>query len=56
MAFTLVGPNTYPSAADTLFNNAGPAGPIAVTAQGLGLQDGFTRVQVLLAVCPRPQR
>ena len=54
MAFTLVGPNTYPSAADTLFNNSGPAGPIAVTAQGLGLQDGFTEYKFYSPFAPGP--
>jgi hypothetical protein len=42
MAFTLVGPNTYPSAADILFDNSGPTGSIFQTAPGVGLQDGFT--------------
>jgi hypothetical protein len=54
MAFTLVGPTTYPSAADTLFNNAGPTGPIAVTAQGLGLQDGFTEYKFYSPFAPGP--
>jgi hypothetical protein len=54
MAFTLVGPTTYPGAADTLFNNAGPTGPIHQTAPGLGLQDGFSEYKYYSPFAPGP--
>jgi hypothetical protein len=54
MAFTLVGQSTYPGAADTLFNNAGPAGPIFQTAPGLGLQDGFSEYKYYSPFAPGP--
>jgi hypothetical protein len=54
MAFTLVGPTTYPSAADVRFNNSGPSGSIFVTAAGLGLQDGFSEYKYYSPFAPGP--
>jgi hypothetical protein len=54
MAFTLVGSTTYPSAADTLFNNSGPTGVIFQTAPGLGLQDGFSEYKFYSPFAPGP--
>jgi hypothetical protein len=54
MAFTLVGPNNFPSAADTLFNNSGPTGSIFQTAPGLGLQDGFSEYKYYSPFAPGP--
>ena len=54
MAFTLVGPTRYPSAADTLFNNSGPTGSIFQTAPGLGLQDGFSEYKFYSPFAPGP--
>jgi len=42
MAFTLVGPNNYPSAAYVPFDAQNGPGSIQVAAAGLGPQDGFT--------------
>ena len=54
MAFTLVGPTTYPGAADTLFNNSGPAGSIFQTAPALVLQDGFSEYKYYSPFAPGP--
>jgi hypothetical protein len=54
MAFTLVGPTTYPSAADVLFSNSGPTGSIFETAPGLGLQDGFSEYKYYSPFAPGP--
>jgi hypothetical protein len=54
MAFTLVGPTRYASAADVLFNNSGPTGSIFVTAPGLGLQDGFSEYKYYSPFAPGP--
>jgi hypothetical protein len=54
MAFTLVGPTRYASAADVLFNNSGPTGSIFVTAAGLGLQDGFSEYKYYSPFAPGP--
>src|SRR3954469_5353259 len=54
MAFTLVGPNNFPSAADTRFNNSGPTGSIFQTAPGLGLQDGFSEYKYYSPFAPGP--
>jgi hypothetical protein len=42
MAFTLVGPNDYPTAAYAPFSARGGVGKIHVAAVGLGPDDGFT--------------
>jgi hypothetical protein len=54
MAFTLVGPANYPSAADVRFNNSSPAGTIHMTAPGLGLQDGFSEYKYYSPFAPGP--
>ena len=54
MAFTLVGPANYPSAADVLFGNSGPVGTIHMTAPGLGLQDGFSEYKYYSPFAPGP--
>jgi hypothetical protein len=54
MAFTLVGPATYPSSADIVFNNTGPSGSIFTTAAGLGLQDGFSEYRYYSPFPPGP--
>jgi hypothetical protein len=54
MAFTLVGPNTFPSAADVLFDNSGPTGSIFTTAAGRGLQDGFSEYKYYSPFAPGP--
>ncbi len=54
MAFTLVGPGNYPSAADILFANSGPVGTIHLTAPGLGLQDGFSEYKYYSPFAPGP--
>ena len=45
IAFTLVGPDHYPSAAFASINAAG-VGPVQVAAEGLGPADGFSGYQV----------
>ncbi|OLD73982.1 MAG: hypothetical protein AUF61_00325 [Chloroflexi bacterium 13_1_20CM_66_33] len=45
IAFTLVGPDHYPSAAFASIN-AGGTGPVQVAAEGLGPADGFSGYQV----------
>ncbi len=42
IAFTLIGPSYYPSAAYIRFNNSGINGNVRVAAAGLGPEDGFT--------------
>jgi hypothetical protein len=54
MAFTLVGPSKFASAADVLFGNAGPHGTIFQTAPGLGLQDGFSEYKYYSPFAPGP--
>jgi hypothetical protein len=54
MAFTLVGPTKYASAADVRFNNSGPVGTIFQTAPGLGLQDGFSEYKYYSPFAPGP--
>jgi hypothetical protein len=54
MAFTLVGPANYPSAADVKFGNSGPVGTIHMTAPGLGLQDGFSEYKYYSPFPPGP--
>jgi hypothetical protein len=54
MAFTLVGPTKYATAADVLFNNAGPSSAIFQTAPGLGLQDGFSEYKYYSPFAPGP--
>jgi hypothetical protein len=52
MAFTLTGPDYYPSAADVRLDATGPHGPIAVPGPGVGLQDGFTEYKYYAPVPP----
>jgi len=54
MAFSLVGPANYPSAADVKFGNSGPVGTIHMTAPGLGLQDGFSEYKYYSPFAPGP--
>jgi hypothetical protein len=54
MAFSLVGPANYPSAADVKFGNSGPVGTIHMTAPGLGLQDGFSEYKYYSPFPPGP--
>jgi hypothetical protein len=54
MAFTLVGPAKYATAADVLFSNSGPVGSIFQTAPGLGLQDGFSEYKYYSPFAPGP--
>ena len=42
IAFTLIGPDYYPSAAYIRFNNAGVNGSVRVAAAGKGPEDGFS--------------
>ena len=56
MAFTLVGPANYPSAADVLFCNSGPVGTIHSDGSGPRAPGRVQRVQVLLAVRAWSQR
>jgi len=42
MAFTLVGPGFFPSAAYSLVSPTGPTGSVHMAAAGLGPQDGFS--------------
>jgi hypothetical protein len=46
MAFTLVGPNNFPSAAYTTFDAQNGPGAIQFAAKGLGPQDGFTETKI----------
>jgi hypothetical protein len=45
MAFTLVGPNNFPSAAYASIDAQNGVGPIHIAAAGLGPQDGFTETK-----------
>jgi len=54
MAFTLVGPSKFASAADVLFDNSGPSGSIFQTAPGVGLQDGFSEYKYYSPFPPGP--
>jgi hypothetical protein len=54
MAFTLVGPSKYATAADVLFDNSGPTGSIFQTAPGVGLQDGFSEYKYYSPFPPGP--
>ena len=58
MAFTLVGPNNFPSAAYTTFDAQNGPSAIQFAAQGLGPQDGFTETKVFSPTgngVPRPR-
>lgn len=56
MAFTLVGPNNFPSAAYASINAGNGTGPIQIAAAGLGPQDGFTEYKVFgTNGVPRPR-
>ncbi len=46
MAFTLVGPDYYPSSAYTTFDVENGAGALRIAAAGAGPQDGFTETKV----------
>src|SRR6185312_7108426 len=54
MAFTIVGPTTYPGAADIVFTNNGPTGSVFTTAAGVGLQDGFSEYKYFSPFAPGP--
>jgi len=47
IAFTLVGPDHYPSAAYVLFDANGNHGPVTIAAAGKGPEDGFSGYEVL---------
>jgi len=47
IAFTLIGPDYYPSAAYIRFNDSGINGNVRVAAAGKGPEDGFTGYEVL---------
>jgi len=58
MAFTLVGPNNYPSAAYASIDANQGAGSIHIAAAGLGPQDGFTEYKIFSPTSndvPRPR-
>jgi hypothetical protein len=58
MAFTLVGPNNYPSAAYAAFDTQTGTGPIQIAANGKGPQDGFSETKVFSPTgngVPRPR-
>jgi hypothetical protein len=58
MAFTLVGPNNFPSAAYASIDAMNGVGPIHVAANGLGPQDGFSETRVFSPFgngVPRPR-
>jgi hypothetical protein len=58
MAFTLVGPNNFPSAAYASIDAKNGVGPIHIAAAGLGPQDGFTETKVFSPFgngVPRPR-
>ena len=58
MAFTLVGPKNFPSAAYALFDTAKGTGSIQIAAAGLGPQDGFTETKIFSPTgngVPRPR-
>ena len=58
MAFTLVGPNNFPSSAYTTFDAQNGPGAIQFAAQGVGPQDGFTETKVFSPFgngVPRPR-
>jgi hypothetical protein len=58
MAFTLVGPNNFPSAAYASINATNGTGPIQIAAAGLGPQDGFTEYKIFSPTgngVPRPR-
>jgi hypothetical protein len=50
VAFTLVGPNDYPSAAYASFNAESGTGAIHVAAAGVGPDDGFTNYHAAFAL------
>jgi len=58
MAFTLVGPNNFPSAAYALIDAQNGVGSIHIAAAGLGPQDGFTETKIFSPTgnsVPRPR-
>ncbi len=58
MAFTLVGPNNFPSAAYASVDAQNGTGPIHIAANGLGPQDGFSETKVFSPFgngVPRPR-
>lgn len=56
MAFTLTGPNNYPSAAYAPIDAQNGVGPITIAAAGLGPQDGFTEYKIFgTNGVPRPR-
>ncbi len=58
MAFTLVGPNNYPSAAYASIDANQGVGSIHIAAAGLGPQDGFTEYKIFSPTSngvPRPR-
>lgn len=58
MAFTLVGPNNYPSAAYAAFDTQNGTGPIQIAANGKGPQDGFSETKIFSPTgngVPRPR-
>lgn len=58
MAFTLVGPNDFPSAAYASIDAQNGVGPINIAAAGLGPQDGFTETKFFSPTgngVPRPR-
>jgi len=58
MAFTLVGPNNFPSAAYASIDAQNGVGPIHIAADGLGPQDGFSETKVFSPFAnamPRPR-
>jgi hypothetical protein len=50
MAFTLVGPNNFPSAAYALIDATNGTGPIHIAAAGLGLVGVTTGLLYLMAI------
>ena len=58
MAFTLVGPNNFPSAAYAPIDNVNGVGSLHIAAAGLGPQDGFTEYKIFGPIVfgvPRPR-
>jgi len=58
MAFTLVGPNNFPSAAYASINAQNGVGPVHIAKAGLGPQDGFSETKVFSPTgngVPRPR-
>jgi hypothetical protein len=53
MAFTVVGENYYPSAGYATISSSGHVGPIHITGQGLGPDDGFTSYKAFVGDPPR---